>query len=100
LLLHYIDTHKGEKKNLHNPGAYLLYLLRNDYAKKEEINSSSDKATATEIDEINHKKRMARKRYYQKVNKDALPRQESLKRIQRIKEQLKDGKMNLEFVFF
>jgi len=30
------------------------------------------------------------------MNKDALPRQESLKWIQRIKEQLRDGKMGCE----
>jgi hypothetical protein len=82
------------EKQLHNPGAYLLSVLRNDYAKKEETPSSSDEATATEIDEINHNERIARKRYYQKMDEKALPGQESLKWIQRIKEQLKDGKMS------
>jgi DNA-binding transcriptional MerR regulator len=78
------------KKNLHNPGAYLLSVLRNDYAKKEETPSSSDEATATEIDEINRNERITRRRYYQKMDQDALPRQELLKWIQKIKEQLKE----------
>jgi len=84
------------EKNLHNPGAYLLSVLRNDYAQKEEFNSHSDGITATEIDEINRNERITRRRYYQKMDKDALPRQDSLKWIQRIKEQLKDGKMGCE----
>jgi len=82
------------KKKLHNPGAYLLSVLRNDNAQKEEFNSPSDEITATEIDEINHRERITRRRYYQEMDKDALPRQDSLKWIQRIKDQLKDGKMN------
>ena len=84
------------EKKLHNPGAYLLSVLRNDYKNKEEVNSSSDEATATEIDVINRRERIARRRYYQKMDKDAIPRQESLKWIKRIKEQLKDGKMSCE----
>ena len=82
------------KKKLHNPRAYLLSVLRNDNAQKEEFNSPSDEITATEIDEINRNERIARRRYYQKMGKDALPGQESLKWIQRIKKQLKDGKMS------
>ena len=84
------------EKKLHNPGAYLLSVLRNDYKNKEEVNSSSDEATATEIDVINRRERIARRRYYHEMDKDALPRQESLKWVQRIKEQLRDGKMIYE----
>lgn len=83
------------EKRLHNPGAYLLSVLRNEYAKKE-INSPSDEITATEIDEINRQERIARRRYYRKMDEKTLPRQESLKWIQRIKEQLKEGEMSYE----
>lgn len=82
------------EKKLHNPGAYLLSVLRNDSANKEEVNGTANEATAAEIDKINWQERIARKRYYQKMDEKAIPRQESLKWIQRIKEQLKDGKMN------
>jgi hypothetical protein len=82
------------EKKLHNPGAYLLSVLRNGYTNKEEINSPSDEATSAEIDEINRQERIARSKYYQKIDKDALPRQESLKWIQKIKDQLKDEKIN------
>jgi hypothetical protein len=81
-------------KKLHNPGAYLLSVLRNDSSNKEEVHSPSNEATATEIDEINRQERIVRRRYYRKMDEKALPRQESLKWIQRIKEQLKDGKMS------
>lgn len=84
------------EKKLHNPGAYLLSVLRNDYSKKEEVNSSSDEITSSEIDEINRQERIARRKYYRKMDQDPLPRQKSLKWIQRIKEQLKDGKMSCE----
>jgi hypothetical protein len=84
------------EKKLHNPGAYLLSVLRNDSANKQEAPSPSDEATATEIDEINRKERITMRRYYQNMERDALPRQESLKWIKRIKQQLKDGKMSWE----
>jgi hypothetical protein len=84
------------EKKLHSPGAYLLSVLRNDYAKKEEYPSPSDEATSTEIDEINRQERIARRRYYRKMDRNALPRQESLKWIQRIKDQLRDEKMSCE----
>lgn len=84
------------EKKLHNPGAYLLSVLRNDSANKEEVNGSSDEVTAAEIDEINRQERIARRRYYQKIDDKAIPRQESLKWIQRIKQQLKDQKMSWE----
>lgn len=40
------------KKKLHNPGAYLLSVLRNDYKNKEVNSSFSDEATA--IVNVNH----------------------------------------------
>ena len=82
------------EKRLHNPGAYLLSVLRNDNANNKVNSSSSAEITSAEIDEINHNERITRRRYYQKMDKDALPRQESLKWIQRIKEQFGDGKMS------
>jgi hypothetical protein len=79
------------EKKLHNPGAYLLSVLRNDSAKKAEAPSPSDEITSAEIGEINRQERIARRRYYRKMDEKALPGQESLKWIQKIKEQLKDG---------
>ena len=61
------------KKNFSLVILILLSVLRNDYAKKEETPSSSDEATSTEIDEINRNERIARKRYYQKMDRNALP---------------------------
>ena len=84
------------EKKLHKPGAYLLSVLRNDYSKKEEFNSPSDEATATEIDEINRQERIASRRYYQKMEEDSLPKEESLKWIKKIKKQLRDEKMRCE----
>ena len=79
-----------DKPNIHNPGAYLLSVLRNDYANKDETHNPTDEITSSEINEINQKKRIARRRYYRKMETNSLPRQESLKWIQRIKEQLRD----------
>lgn len=83
------------KKDIHNPGAYLLSVLRNDYANKE-IHNSEDEITSEEIDEINRKEGIARSRYYREMEEKALPREESLKWIQRIRQQLRDGKMSCE----
>jgi len=83
-----------EKSDIHNSGAYLLSVLRNDYANKEEPHNSSEEITSREIDGINHNDRITRRRYYRKMEEDTLPRQESLKWIWRIKEQLKEGKIS------
>jgi len=83
------------KKDIHNPGAYLLSVLRNDYANKE-IHNSEDEITSEEIDEINRNEGIARSRYYREMEEKALPREESLKWIQRIRQQLRDGKMSCE----
>jgi len=85
-----------KKSDLHHPEAYLLSVLRNDYINKEEAHNPADEITATEIDEINRKEQIARRRYYRKMGATALPRQESMKWIRRIKKQLKDGKMSCE----
>jgi len=81
------------EKKIHNPGAYLLSVLRNDYAGKDTYHPDNE-ITSTEIDEINRRDRNTRRRYYQKMEENALPKQESLKCISEIKEQLRDGKMS------
>jgi len=81
------------KKDIHNPGAYLLSVLRNDYTHKE-IPDLKEEITSEEIDEINRTERIARSRYYREMEEKALPREESLKWIQGIRQQLRDGKMS------
>jgi len=56
-----------EKPTIHNPGAYLLSVLRNDYANKEDAHSSLDKITSNEINEINRSERIARRMYYHEM---------------------------------
>jgi len=75
-------------------GRLSVKVKRNDNANNEVNSSSSAEITSAEIDEINHNERTTRRRYYQQMDKDALPGQESLKWIQRIKEQFGDGKMS------
>jgi hypothetical protein len=85
-----------EKPNIHSPGAYLLSVLRNDHANKEDARSSLDEITSNEINEINRSERIARRIYYQKMEEDRLPKEESLKWIRKIKEQLRDKKMRCQ----
>jgi len=47
-----------------------------------------------EIEEINRNKRIAWRKYYLKMEAYALPREEALKWIRRIKKQSKDGKID------
>lgn len=61
---------------LHSPRAYLLSVLRNDSASEAEDRNES---TGEEVDNINLLVKNARSRYYQKMEKNALPMQESLK---------------------
>lgn len=64
-----------EKTSLHSPGAYLLSIQHNDSIAETE---DRKEISGDEMDDLNRRERMARKRYCRKMDQQAIPRQESL----------------------
>lgn len=78
------------EKHLSSPGGYLLAVLRNS---EKNDNYEQDELSSAELELILQEERIAQERYYQKLKERAIPPEESLKYIRKIKEQLKEGKL-------
>jgi len=78
------------EKHLSSPGGYLLTVLRNS---EKNDNYQQDELSSAELELILQEERIAQERYYQQLKERAIPPEESLKYIRKIKEQLKEGKL-------
>ncbi len=78
------------EKQLYSPGGYLLAVLRKS---EKNDNYEQDELSSAELELILQEERIAQERYYQQLKERAIPPEESLKYIRKIKEQLKEGKL-------
>ncbi len=78
------------EKQLSSPGGYLLTVLRNS---EKNDNYQQDELSSAELEVLLKEERIAQERYYQQLKERAIPPEESLKYIRKIKEQLKEGKL-------